>query len=49
MVTCIPEDSLCGLSADAKPLNVDNGTAFYEMDTGKMYMFDAENKAWLEQ
>ncbi len=38
-----------GLSADAKPLDVTNASVFYEMDTKKVYMFDAENKVWLEQ
>lgn len=38
-----------GLSTDTKPTDVFNGSAFYEMDTGKIYLFDAETKTWLEQ
>lgn len=38
-----------GLSSDEKPLNVDNASLFYEMDTGKIFMFDEENAVWLEQ
>jgi len=38
-----------GLSTDTKPLDVPNGSSFYEMDTKKVYMFDAENVVWLEQ
>lgn len=40
---------LFGLSTDTKPLNVCNASTFYEMDTKKLYMFDEENKRWLEQ
>lgn len=40
-----------GLSNDAKPVKmdgkkVDNGSTFVEIDTGKVYMFDFENKKW---
>ena len=38
-----------GLSTDTKPLNQPNGSKFYEIDTGKKYRFDKENKQWLEQ
>lgn len=38
-----------GLSTDEKPVEkVGNGSIFFEMDTGKLYMFDAENKKWRE-
>lgn len=47
-VDCVPED-LIGLSTDTKPKNVPNTSTFYEMDTKKLYMFDAENGVWLEQ
>lgn len=39
-----------GLSTDTKPTeDVNNGSRFYEMDTGKNYMYDAEGQQWLEQ
>lgn len=37
-----------GLSEEDKPLNVNHGTAFIEMDTSKLYFFDANNQVWLE-
>lgn len=37
-----------GLSTDEKPLGVPNGSTFFEMDSGKVYMFDEESKTWLE-
>lgn len=40
---------LYGLSTDEKPVNVPNSTPFYEMDTGKVFMFDTTTSAWLEQ
>lgn len=41
--------ALRGLSTDEKPTDVGNGSEFIEMDTGKLYRFDGENGAWLEQ
>ncbi len=42
-----------GLSTDEKPLDVPNGSSFYEMDKvggkNRVFMFDAENGVWLEQ
>jgi hypothetical protein len=39
-----------GLSTDTKPTDgVDNACVFYEMDTGKLFLFDEENARWLEQ
>lgn len=38
-----------GLSTDTKPTDVGNASTFYEMDTKKLYMFDAQNNVWLEQ
>ena len=38
-----------GLSSDEKPTNVGNASTFYEMNTKKLFMFDAQNKKWLEQ
>lgn len=38
-----------GLSTDTKPTgNIKNGTAFVEMDTGKLYFYDAEGSQWRE-
>lgn len=45
---------LRGLSTDEKPVdeinntNIDNGSVFIEIDTGKVYMFDLENTEWKE-
>ena len=40
---------MLGLSTDTKPTdNVQNAEYFFEMDTGKVFMFDEENKPWLE-
>lgn len=39
-----------GNSADTKPIEgVFNADKFYEMDTGKFFLFDEDNKTWLEQ
>ena len=39
-----------GLSTDTKPTDgVRNGSVFIEIDTGKRYLFDEENKEWNEQ
>ena len=40
--------TIYGLSADAKPSNIGNGTCFVEMDTGKIYFYDAGNMQWRE-
>ncbi len=39
-----------GLSTDEKPKDdfVQNGDAFLEMDTGKVYLFDGSTKTWIE-
>lgn len=39
-----------GLAADTKPADagVPNGSVFIEIDTGKAYLFDAENAQWDE-
>lgn len=36
------------LSTDAKPTNVANGSECIEIDTGKVYLFDADGKQWHE-
>jgi hypothetical protein len=46
---------LRGLSTDEKPTEtisgygVANGSTFYEIDTGKLYMFNGTSSAWVEQ
>ena len=37
-----------GLSSDAKPTDALNGACFIEMDTGKVYFFNAANESWIE-
>lgn len=37
-----------GRSIDAKPINVENGASYIEIDTGRVYRYDAENKQWME-
>ena len=40
---------LRGLSTDEKPTeHIGNGSTFLEMDTGKVFIFDADNKEWHE-
>lgn len=40
-----------GLSTDTKPTDesVPNGSTFYEMNTGTLYMFNADARTWLPQ
>ena len=39
-----------GKSSDAKPTDgVNNADIFYEMDTKKIFLFDKDASAWLEQ
>lgn len=41
---------LKGLSTDKKPIqDIPNGSSFYEIDTGNVFMFDEQNKQWIEQ
>lgn len=37
-----------GLSTDTKPTDVPNGSRFLEMDTGDVYMYDADSSSWLQ-
>lgn len=37
-----------GTSTDTKPTDVPNGSTFVEMNTGKGFLFDAENAQWHE-
>lgn len=40
---------VAGLSTDAKPTDgIANGSMFVEMDTGKIYLFDADGATWRE-
>ena len=41
--------SFAGRSIDEKPLNVENGSTFKEIDTGKIFRYDKENNVWIEQ
>lgn len=47
-VDCMTSDFI-GLSTDVKPTDVNNASVFYEMDTGNVFMYDAQNKKWLQQ
>lgn len=38
-----------GLAADTKPSTAPNGSIFNEIDTGKMYRFDAVSQTWINQ
>jgi hypothetical protein len=45
-----PRYDYYGISSDTKPVDeANNAESFYEMDTRKVFMFDAENRIWLEQ
>jgi hypothetical protein len=37
-----------GRSIDTKPINVENGSRYKQIDTGRIYYFEAENKIWYE-
>lgn len=37
-----------GRSIDSKPINVENGATYYEIDTGRTYRYDADNNRWME-
>ena len=41
--------SFAGLSVDDKPLDVENGSSFNEIDTGRIFRYDKENNLWIEQ
>lgn len=41
--------SFAGRSIDDKPLNVENGSTFKEIDTGRVFRYDKENSIWIEQ
>lgn len=55
MITNVNEHviELRGLSTDTKPLKKDypylgNGSTMLEMDTAKVFMYDATNDRWIE-
>lgn len=49
MISGSPTSDLRGLSTDTKPTeNVPNGSTFFEMDTGDVYMFDESAQIWLK-
>lgn len=50
MVNKDPKQVFMGLSTDDKPpaSKTNNGAVFLEIDTSKIYFFDAENAEWLE-
>ena len=51
MITTINEKTYeyRGLSTDVKPLEeAGNGSIFIEIDTGKVFIFDEQNKTWRE-
>lgn len=37
-----------GRSIDTKPIHVENGAVYKEIDTGRTYRYDAENNQWME-
>lgn len=49
----VPVCGYVGLSTDDKPVhNIATGSNFYEIDTGKMFMFDEEadvGSEWIDQ
>ena len=51
MITTINEKTyeFRGLSTDEKPIErIGNGSIFIEIDTGKVFIFDEQNKVWKE-
>ena len=40
--------SFAGRSVDDKPLDVENGSTFKEIDTGRVFRYDKENNIWIE-
>ena len=53
MITCVTNDKCHeyrGLSSDNKPIDdsVGNGSVYVEMDTKKVFLFNEDNKEWLD-
>ena len=38
---------LCGNSTDSKPMSYGHGSTYFEVDTGKIYKYDAVNEEWV--
>ena len=50
MITDIPEKALCFNNNDVLPKEgIPNGKPAINMDTGEVFMFDAEIKEWKKQ
>ena len=53
MVTCIPGgivNEYRGRSDDTKPVErVPNGSTYLAINTGDIFMFDADSKQWFQQ
>lgn len=49
MITVEDGKTYYGLSTDTKPTDVENSAVFYEMNTGKLFMFNAATGQWIEQ
>lgn len=49
--TRIRQETYWGKSTDVKPIDdkVHNADLFFEFDTGKVYVYDEEDKIWLLQ
>ena len=41
--------SFAGRSVDDKPLDVENGSSFKEIDTGRVFRYDKDNNLWIAQ
>lgn len=41
---------LRGLSTDTKPVNnlIGNGSTYFEMDTGDVFIYDEQHKTWIK-
>lgn len=39
---------ICLLSTDTKPTNLANASLALEMNTGKVFIYDAQNTTWIE-
>lgn len=44
----MPVLQITGKSTDEKPTDVNNGSQFIEIDTGKLYFYDKETEQWIE-
>lgn len=38
-----------GLSTDTKPIGNYNGSVFFEIDTGKVFMYNQATNTWVEE